>query len=434
VSEGEAESAAPPTPARVELGTAAIVRQRSSALARLSLWAAATASMATAFIKQAWPVYKVYFEEPIPGFKRAVYNQVRIVEPNAALLKALTITITLLLSLAALSYLATRKKRTYGAVRIEGDEIVLVYSDRPEHRVAIAELVSVVDTSGGAELELENGSRIEIVGGARDALVAEIAKRRSKLDRLRAPRGMLEVPMGGAITKALPWLGWFFLLGGWQGAGQAFAGGSYFNVVLLSLFTAAWLAVAAWHWSPARVTIGADGVRLSGRGRPRFVSFARVRDVEIASSKVSLRLDDGSAVVVGRHEPTLLARLGAALEGYRAPTNEGHGPNQHEHVLRRGDRSSADWRAQLQKLAHKQDYRAEVLDEEALASVVADARVDPEQRVAAALALPKSDEARARIRVAAQRSADEDLQRALGAAAEDEVAEAELARAMQRRA
>ena len=103
-------------------------------------------------------------------------------------------------------------------------------------------------------------------------------------------------------------------------------------------------------------------------------------------------------------------------------------------MLRRGERSSADWRAHLQKLAHKQDYRADVLDEEALANVVADPRVDPEQRVAAALALPKSDEARSRIRVAAQSSADEDVERALGAAADDEVLEVELARAMRRRA
>ncbi|MBL8740813.1 MAG: hypothetical protein JNK04_06960, partial [Myxococcales bacterium] len=109
-------------------------------------------------------------------------------------------------------------------------------------------------------------------------------------------------------------------------------------------------------------------------------------------------------------------------------------PTQHERVLRRGERSPEDWRAELSKLAHTLDYRADVLDEEALANVVGDPRIDPEQRVAAALALPKSDESRARIRIAAQRSADEDVPRALEAAALDELAEDELARAMRRRA
>lgn len=424
----------PPAPPRIELGTAAITTRRSTSLTKLALSATGLATIASSFIKQAWPAYKIYFEEPIPGFKWSVYNRVKLIQPNETLLRVLSIATVVLVCFAVGSYLVTRKKVTYGGLRVEGDVLVLVYSDKPERRLAIADIVSVADSNSGAEIELENGTRIEVASQARDALKAELAKRRSKLDRLRTARGWLELPMGGAITKALPWVGWFFLLGGWQDAGQAFAGGSYFNVVLLSLLTAAWLGIAAWHWSPARVTIGRDGVRLSGRGRPRFISYARVRDIEVLASKISLRLTDGSSVVVGRREASLLSRLSAAFEAYRTPANEVERPNEHAHVLRRGERSSADWRAHLQKLAHKQDYRADVLDEEALANVVADPRVDPEQRVAAALALPKSDEARSRIRVAAQSSADEDVERALGAAADDEVLEVELARAMQRRA
>jgi hypothetical protein len=417
----------------VEIGTAVITTRRSTWLPRLSLWATGLVTMASAFIKEAWPAYKIYFEEPIPGFKHAVYNRAQTIEPYGPLLKVLATATTLLIGLAVVSYLVTRKRVTYGGARVDGETLVLVYSDKPERRIAIADIVSVVDTHAGAELELENGTRIELATQGREALKAELEKRRVKLDQLRAPRGRLELPMRGALTSYGPAVAWFFMLGGWREAGQMLYSGRYFNVALFGLFTAAWLGVGAWHWFPTRIAIGADGVRLSGRGRARFISFAEVRDIEASSSKLSLRLTDGSAVVVGRQEANLNARLRAALAAYRVPPIGSAGPEEHAHVLRRGERSSEEWRVQLKRLAHNQDYRADVLDEEALANVVGDARADPEQRVAAALALPKSDEARARIRVAARSSADEDVQRALEAAADDELAEAELARAMKRR-
>lgn len=427
----EGGSSAPP---RVELGSAVITTRRPALLARLSLWTAGLVTLASGFIQQAWPVYKVYFEEPIPGFKRAVYNRVQTIQPNATLLKVLAEATGALIVVALVSYLIARKRVADGAVRVEGDELVLVYSGKPERRIAIADIVAVVDTRIGAEIELTTGTRIEITSPARDALKTELAKRRTKLDLLRAPRGLFELPMGGALARYLPWVAWFSLLGGWREAGQALHAGNYGSAVLFGLLTAAWLAVGAWHWSPARIAIGVDGVRLCGRGQARFISFAQVREIESSPTKISLRLTNGSAVVLGPQDANLSARLSAALAGYRVPAGGGENPDQHARVLRRGERSSQEWRAQLQKLTHSQDYRAEVLDVETLANVVGDTRADPEQRVAAALALPKSDEARSRIRIAARSSADEDVQRALEAAADDELAEAELARAMQRRA
>ena len=417
-------------PPRIELGAAAITAQRSTIVTQLSLWVSGLAIIATTFMKQAWPAYKVSIEEPIPGMKWSVYNRIQTIQPNFALLQALGVAVAALFCVAVVSYFATREQRSYGGMRVEGDVLVLVYSDKPERRIPIADIVSMEATASSTVLELENGTRIELTSQAGRELASELQKRRSKLDRTRISRGVLEQALGGRLLKALPWLGFFSLLGGWEQAGRAFNAGSYMGVVVLAVLTAAWLAVGVWHARPARISIGADGVRLSGRGRPRFIPFADVREID-TSGKISLRLRDGSTVVVGADERGLGTRLKEALASYREPGSAS--PTQHERVLRRGERSPEDWRAELSKLAHTLDYRADVLDEEALANVVGDPRIDPEQRVAAALALSKSDESRARIRIAAQRSADEDVQRALEAAALDELAEDELARAMRRR-
>ena len=67
-----------------------------------------------------------------------------------------------------------------------------------------------------------------------------------------------------------------------------------------------------------------------------------------------------------------------------------------------------------------------------LVDLVGDGHADPEQRVAAALALPKDEETRDKLRIAAARCADQDTKAALEAAAEGEVALAEMERAVER--
>jgi hypothetical protein len=105
--------------------------------------------------------------------------------------------------------------------------------------------------------------------------------------------------------------------------------------------------------------------------------------------------------------------------------------------LDRNGRSREAWREDLGKLLSSEgDYRRALVSPEDLGAVIEDASAPAERRVAAAVALAarEGDEARRRVRIAVRACADEDLQAALEAAAEGEIAEAMLARASSRRA
>ena len=67
-----------------------------------------------------------------------------------------------------------------------------------------------------------------------------------------------------------------------------------------------------------------------------------------------------------------------------------------------------------------------------LEDLVNDAAVPPRQRIAAAIAMSDDDEGKARVRIAAEATADEALRAALDAAAEGEIDERRLDDAEQR--
>ena len=104
-------------------------------------------------------------------------------------------------------------------------------------------------------------------------------------------------------------------------------------------------------------------------------------------------------------------------------------------ALDRGGRSLAVFREHLLALGEERsDYRRIALPREDILSVLDDPAAPPERRVAAALALSRVDspEVKERVRIAVSACADEDLKRALSAAAEDELSE-ELLQATRRR-
>ena len=105
--------------------------------------------------------------------------------------------------------------------------------------------------------------------------------------------------------------------------------------------------------------------------------------------------------------------------------------------LDRRSRSVSAWRDDLRALlaVEGSGYRGAALGPDQLAEVVEDAGAPTERRVAAAVALSgKGDEeSRRRVRVAVEACADRDLRAALEHAAEGEIEEAELHRAMTQR-
>jgi hypothetical protein len=198
--------------------------------------------------------------------------------------------------------------------------------------------------------------------------------------------------------------------------------------------------------------VGADGVAIEARHRRRFVPYAEIDRVARAEHGVIVDLRDGSrldlpvqarilqplpggpepvAGVAGGHEALhrrelLLSRIHDAIEA-----SSGGAAVARLDVLDRKDRPVDAWRDALRALFDRMgSYRGPHLTAEQLLNVVADARVVPERRVAAAVALSASDdrELRRRVRITASACADDDLRAAIEHGAEGEIDETALER------
>ncbi len=214
-------------------------------------------------------------------------------------------------------------------------------------------------------------------------------------------------------------------------------------LVALSLTALSTAFVVARFGFP-RVTIGTDGVRILGGFLPRFLPYEEIAGVELVPpvyqhGKPSLRIlrRKGSPVAL----PTIAAprdrveglarRIDEAARAHSASGARGLD------ALARAGRAADEWRADLQRLAlAPPTFRDQALGIEDYERVLVDAASAPDRRVGAALALRALDPDRgpARIRVAASASADNALRAALEAAAEGEIDDALLDRAVARRA
>ena len=169
-------------------------------------------------------------------------------------------------------------------------------------------------------------------------------------------------------------------------AGRALAAGRWLELAVIMVAVVAWMSVAIAASAPVTTTVGRDGVRIG----KRYYRYADIEDIE------RLRISD---VVIKR-------RVAAALSAYRGST-----PPAHHEELARADPE------ELAGLLKTQDYRAETLRAEDLEAAVDAIRAAPKLRIAAARALPKTEEARRRIAIAAADSADEEMRAALEAIA-----------------
>jgi hypothetical protein len=220
----------------------------------------------------------------------------------------------------------------------------------------------------------------------------------------------IEAMVQGGVAGALRGMGW-----------AAFAGVLAF--------------VAQRSLQRRQLVIGTDGVRVVGALRDRFVPFSSIERVETMPSapfkRVRLRLREGKRVhipVIGDPEELAL-RLRDALDAW----HKGDAAQPLD-LLERGERKGDEWVQALRARATDASYREAGLRVEDLEALVDDPRAAPEQRVGASLALAADERGRRRVRIAASACADPDMQAALEAASEGELAERELERAVQRRA
>lgn len=246
-------------------------------------------------------------------------------------------------------------------------------------------------------------------------------------------------------------------------------------LLMLSAFSLLGVRWLARFVRQREVIVGTDGIALTGFGRHRFIAYSRVRRIARVPHGVRLFLNDSVSVLLptiadagaplpitpGVDAPfdpasakRLLARGASPEELYRRDVTRrealferldqamrARGQSRVSSVqlaeLDRRSRSISAWREDLRALlaVEGSGYRGAALGPDQLAEVVEDAGAPTERRVAAAVALSgKGDEeAKRRVRVAVEACADRDLRAALEHAAEGEIEEAELHRAMKQR-
>ncbi|WP_437685061.1 hypothetical protein [Sorangium sp. So ce176] len=201
--------------------------------------------------------------------------------------------------------------------------------------------------------------------------------------------------------------------------------------------------------------VGTDGVTIKGFFHRRLIPFALVTGASADERGVWLAHPGGARTLL----PTMArmskgsaaagpapARLAASTEVLLARVREamaaqsGQGAAARFAALDRRGRALAEWRSALGALVRRDGggagYRDAPLDADDLASVVEDGAAPVERRIGAAMALSSAPDPghRRRIRIAAGACADEALRAALERAAEGELAEDEVERALRARA
>lgn len=171
------------------------------------------------------------------------------------------------------------------------------------------------------------------------------------------------------------------------------------------------------------VVVGADGVTIRRRLRRRFLRFEEIKHVEIdvknnQNTALLISLADGSqerigaGLVAAERIPALAARIRDAKAAFSTNPGAPRGAA----LLARGDRSLSDWRAALVELVQRgKGYRDLSLSRDDLERALSAPESTAEQRIGAALALAGlgPEEARPRLRVAADVCAEPAVRTAL---------------------
>lgn len=187
--------------------------------------------------------------------------------------------------------------------------------------------------------------------------------------------------------------------------------------LLFPLFVLAWVILS---FVPVEHVVGTDGVLTRWLGRRlAFVPIGEILAADAEPGRVVLRKRDG-----GTHDLLIARDIGGAADGIglqvsllaervrRAMRHAGT-LEIDASVLERGGRELPGWLSSLRELANGSGYRAAVQRED-LVYLVEDARRDPKVRIAAAVALGKTDaHERARVRIAASSSSIPEVREAL---------------------
>jgi hypothetical protein len=293
-----------------------------------------------------------------------------------------------------------------GHLRIDHDSIYVEFPQRPALQISRSGIRAGFRVPGTTQviLLLADGGRVtlDVQAGAADPLEAL---------RLGVESSTLEVKLqrpGDAIALAL-------VTGGYSLIVTSIAAAATESVwpLLISLG----LTVLLWlHMAARRIVVGADGVLVRSGLRERFVGFEEVATVDDLA--VTTKRGKQIKVAVSGNPVERAAAVHRLHEAFRAYCARATGAL--DANLLRGERSMEAWKDDLTRRARAQaTFRSSAASREDLEAVLANPASRVEQRLGAAVALAfLGDEGAARVRIAAEASANQRVRVALDAAAQ----------------
>jgi hypothetical protein len=397
------------------------------------------------FVDAAMPSTRVRDTTPVPGFEWVEYPErfIRVgpLEPYRGWVGG---TFVVLLAAWAIAALAPRLRRAVARpadVALEGRALRVRYRRGwPKERT-----IALRDVRGAYALDDDQPLVIHLRAsgwGGGGALRVRCDDPTGLARRIEQARASAATVPSGMAWSALPWgdtLRWTWAIVGLLAllpaaaiAGGEWIAGAWSTALVTGLVSCLWLAVGWMGSATQTVTVGSDGVRIDRPWRSRFVPLDRIAGVVVRGDGVRVTTSDGEEIRLGADNGAEIAqRIRAAIARHEGAEPVVLGEEQ-ARVLARGERSTAAWREELARMVDGQSYRKESVRIADLEQLLGDGRASPEERVAAALALPRDPTTRLRVEAAAAACADEDTRAALEAAAENEIAEGALARATRR--
>ncbi|HEY2368376.1 MAG TPA: hypothetical protein VGH87_18395 [Polyangiaceae bacterium] len=175
-------------------------------------------------------------------------------------------------------------------------------------------------------------------------------------------------------------------------------------------------------------SVGADGIRWRHFGRTEFIAWSSVREIDQRGQVVVVHREGGNATLVIQQAELFADAARRALHAYQ---NDERSEN--IAALEFTGDSISDWLVRARALLQGSSYRDAHVGEERCVRVAIDPRAPIAQRIGSAAALSKaSDEARRRVRVAIEETADPEVANALEDALDAKGDERALGRVMQR--
>lgn len=325
-----------------------------------------------------------------------------------------------------------------GTLRVEGRTLFVERGDRRD-AFSLDRLASGVVLPGAvARVRIETRDRTTVEADfldeaeadrCLDALGLDGAQRAIRFAE-RSPLRMLATGLGGLIVGTYVSQFLAMLLVAVTGIPALFG--------VMPVLMVLWAALGALAGGRAAVHVGLDGLYVHHVWGKRFIPYAQLQGVTSRGRIPVVVWKDGryellSGTGVEVSDESIQAFLHRVERVMGRARGRRHGP-MHLAQLERNGRSVEDWHRDLRAMFDRgaTAYRGIQFGPDEALSVLEDPEATPEQRMGAALALSGSadPDARTRVRVAADASANEAMREVLTRASEGEVDDAAVTRAL----